>query len=151
MDCKGGGGWHGIRACILPKCNFTKQDITLLLLQQLLQNFTHRYAIPCAGHCTNQTKYSSSLNQPSPRQPREKKTLKLTLQVFWNGSTTSLGMAQSLRKGMQPAVLWLWRTPHIPDALKKYHQLRIFVSLKDFQVCPHLLAWLCAQPAQVAV
>lgn len=83
--------YGGFRACILLKCNFRGRDITLLLLQQLLVNLTHGYVIPCAGHCTNQTKDGSSLNQPSPRQPKQKEVnitgfLKWKYDFLWYGS-----------------------------------------------------------------
>lgn len=73
------------------KCNFRRRDITLLLLQQLLVNFTHGYATPCAGHCTNETKDRSSLHQPSPRQPKQKVVnatgfLKWKYDFLWYGS-----------------------------------------------------------------
>jgi len=127
--------YGGFRACTLPKCNFKGTGVTLLLLQQLFVNHTHRYAIPRLDTAQIKLKtapFSTNLAQDNPNKK------KVRLQVFCNGSMTSSSMAQSIAKGMQPAVLRLQRTPHIPAALEKYHQSRIFVSLKDFQCLPRL-------------
>ena len=112
-------------------------------------NLTHGYATPCAGHCTNQTKDGSSLNQPSPRQPKQKEVnvtgfLKWKYDFLWYGSVINKRNAtcSPVTPKDTSTSLMPWRGIISQEYLFPW---------RISNTCPDLLAWFCPERAHAAV